>query len=51
MTYREAAETLKHVPSMILHDRLKKAVQMAIVLLEKEAEKCESAEDASVRDI
>lgn len=51
MTYREAAEILKHTPGVILPDRLKTALKMAVILLEREAEKMETAENAEVRDI
>jgi hypothetical protein len=51
MTYREAAETLKHIPGVILTDHLKTALRMAVILLEREAEKIEAAEDAEVTDI
>lgn len=59
MTYREAANTLKRnllldsplLNSFILPKSFVNALELAVVLLEKEAKKYEEAEPVEVKDI
>lgn len=50
MTYREAAVLLKLLPP-VWPERQRQAVNMAITLLEREAEKNEEAESVEVKNI